>query len=70
MNLRTIVPERVSNQAKLFLTAAVLNGVGNGIFGVVMQLYFAGLGIGSSTLGSILLMNSFGAAILTVPVGI
>jgi MFS family permease len=54
----------------LFLTAAVLNGVGNGIFGVVMQLYFAGLGIGSSTLGSILLMNSFGAAILTVPVGI
>jgi MFS family permease len=70
LNLKPIAPEHISKHAKLFLTAAVLNGIGNGIFGVVMQLYFAGRGIGSSTLGSILLMNALGAAILTIPVGI
>jgi MFS family permease len=70
LNLRSIAPERIPAPAKLFLVGVVFNGIGNGIFNVVMQLYFASIGISSATLGSILMMNALSAAILTIPMGI
>ena len=70
MNLRSIAPDDVPAPAKLFLVGVVFNGVGNGIFNVVMQLYFASIGISSATLGSILMMNALSAAILTIPMGV
>ncbi|UCH57464.1 MAG: MFS transporter [Candidatus Bathyarchaeota archaeon] len=69
MDLRSIAPKNISTPARLFLTGTIFNGIGNGIFGVVLQLYFASMGIGSLTLGSILMMNALSAAILTVPMG-
>ena len=70
MNLRSIAPERIPTPAKLFLVGIVLNGIGNGITNVVLQLYFASIGISSATLGSIIMMNALSAAILTIPMGI
>jgi MFS family permease len=70
LNLRSIAPERIPAPAKLFLVGVVFNGIGNGIFNVVLQLYFASIGISSATLGSILMMNALSAAILTIPMGI
>ncbi len=69
MILRSIAPEKISTPAKLFLVGVVFNGIGNGIFNVVMQLYFASIGISSATLGSIIMMNALSAAILTIPMG-
>ncbi|MDH5199729.1 MAG: MFS transporter, partial [Candidatus Bathyarchaeota archaeon] len=70
MDLRSIAPERVSTTARLFLSGAVLNGIGNGVFNVVGQLYFTSLGFTSSSLGNIFMMNAIGAAILTIPMGV
>jgi MFS family permease len=70
LDLRSIIPDNVSTPAKLFLLAAVLNGIGNGVFNVVGQLYFTSLGFTSSALSSIFMMNAIGAAILTIPMGI
>ena len=70
MNLRSVAPDDVPAPAKLFLVGIVFNGIGNGILNVVMQLYFASIGISSATLGSILMMNALSAAILTIPMGV
>ena len=70
MNLRSIAPEKISAPAKLFLVGVVFNGIGNGITNVVLQLYFASIGISSANLGSIIMMNALSAAILTIPMGI
>jgi MFS family permease len=70
LNLRSIAPEKISAPAKLFLVGVVFNGIGNGITNVVLQLYFASIGISSATLGSIIMMNALSAAILTIPMGI
>lgn len=70
MDLRSIVPDKIPPPARLFLIGTVLNGIGNGIFSVVMQLYFTSLGLMSSSLGSIFMMNAIAAAILTIPMGI
>lgn len=70
MDLTSIVPDRVSNQAKLFLVAAFFNGFGNGIVNVILQLYLTSLGFDSTDLGTIFMMNPLGAALLTIPAGI
>jgi MFS family permease len=70
LNLRSIAPEKISAPARLFLVGVVFNGIGNGITNVVLQLYFASIGISSATLGSIIMMNALSAAILTIPMGI
>ena len=70
MNLRSIVPDEVPAPARLFLCGTVLNGIGNGVFSVVIQLYLISLGLSSSSLGSIFMMNAIGTTILTIPVGI
>ncbi|MDH5201086.1 MAG: hypothetical protein OEW93_09380, partial [Candidatus Bathyarchaeota archaeon] len=64
MDLRSIVPDRISNPAKLFLVATIFNGIGNGIMNVVVQLYLISLGFDSSALGTMFMMNPLGAALL------
>jgi len=67
--LASIMPDMVAGPAKLFLVAAVVNGVGNGIFNVVFQLYLQSMGIGVASIGSIFMMNAIGAFLLTIPAG-
>jgi MFS family permease len=69
-NLNSLIPENIPSSAKLFLTAVIFQGIANGIFNVVLQLYFTSLGFSGSTLGSIFMMNALSAAILTLPMGI
>jgi MFS family permease len=70
LNLRSIVPNKVSLQAKLFLIGMIFNGLGNGVFNVVLQLYLLSLGFNGEAIGSIIMMNSIGAALLTIPAGL
>ncbi|UCD43864.1 MAG: MFS transporter [Candidatus Bathyarchaeota archaeon] len=70
MELKSFVPDRVSTHAKIFLSAAALNGLGNGMINVVFQLYLISLGFDSTAIGAMVMMNPLGAAILTVPAGI
>ncbi|TRO47105.1 MFS transporter, partial [Candidatus Bathyarchaeota archaeon] len=70
LDLSAFVPDRISKPAKYFLAANVLNGLGNGVFGVVIQLYLMTLGFGSMDLGSIFMMNSLGMLLLTLPAGV
>ena len=70
LQLNSIVPERMSTPAKLFLWANVLNGLGNGIFNVVLQLYLLQLGFTASDLGTIFMMSSIAMFVFTIPAGI
>jgi MFS family permease len=70
LNLKPIIPEMISTPAKLFLFGGILNGIGNGIFNVVIQFYFTSIGYSSSVIGSIFIMNAISAAVLTLPMGI
>ena len=70
MDLSAYVPERIPHSARYFLVASALNGLGNGVFGVVIQLYLMTLSFGSKDLGSIFMMNSVGMLLLTLPAGI
>jgi MFS family permease len=70
VDFRSIVPDELPTPARLFLWGAVFNGLGNGIFNVILQLYLTSLGFTSSNLGSVFMMNAIGAAILTVPMGV
>jgi MFS family permease len=70
MDLNSFVPERISTQAKFFLLAISLNGIGNGMINVVFMLYLISLGFESAALGTMVMMNPLGAAILTIPAGI
>jgi MFS family permease len=70
LNLRSIVPNKVSLPAKLFLMGMIFNGLGNGVVNVVLQLYLLSLGFNGEAIGSIIMMNSIGAALLTIPAGL
>lgn len=70
MGLNSFVPDRIPTPAKLFLVASALNGIGNGMFNVVGQLYLISLGFESAALGTMFMMNPLGAAILTIPAGV
>ena len=41
MNLRSYIPDRLSYSAKLFLMVSIINGVANGVFGVIIQIYIS-----------------------------
>jgi len=70
MDLRSIVPDRVSTPAKLFIVAMIFNGIWNGVINVFLQLYLVSLGFESVALGTMFMMNPIGAALLTIPMGI
>lgn len=69
MSLRSLIPKNISSSAKLFLTGVIFQGIANGIYNVVLQLYLTSLGFSGSTLGSIFMMNAISAFILTIPMG-
>jgi MFS family permease len=70
LNLSSFAPERLSTPSKLFLVGAIFNGIGNGVFNVVVQLYLSSIGFGGASLGSIFMMNALSAVILTIPMGV
>lgn len=70
MRLRLLIPENIPSSAKLFLTGVIFQGIANGIFNVILQLYLTSLGFSGSTLGSISMMSALSSTILTIPIGI
>jgi MFS family permease len=64
------MPSRLDRNAKMFLSGAVANGVSNGVFNAVMQLYLVSFGFGGQGLGTIFMMNALTATILMIPCGI
>lgn len=65
-----VMPSRLDRNAKMFLSGAVANGVSNGVFNAVMQLYLVSFGFGGQGLGTIFMMNALTATILMIPCGI
>jgi len=70
VDLRSYIPDRLSTPAKLFLLVSVLNGVANGVFGVIIQLYFLTLGFQSSDIGTLSMVNSLAMMFLCIPAGV
>lgn len=64
------MPSRLDRNAKMFLSGAAVNGVSNGVFNAVMQLYLASFGFGGQGLGVIFMMNALTATVLMIPCGI
>jgi len=65
-----VMPSRLNRNAKMFLSGAVVNGVSNGVFNAVMQLYLASFGFDGQGLGTIIMMNALTSTILMIPCGI
>jgi len=65
-----MMPSRLNGNAKMFLSGAVANGVSNGVFNAVMQLYLASFGFGGQSLGTIFMMNALTATVLMIPCGV
>ena len=65
-----VMPSRLDRNAKMFLSGAVVNGVSNGVFNAVMQLYLASFGFDGQGLGTIIMMNALTSTILMIPCGI
>ena len=70
VDLSSYVPREVPRNAKLFLLGSSINGFTNGVFNVLIQLYYTSLGFEGSRLGDIFMMNPLGAALLTIPAGV
>jgi len=68
--LSSVMPSRLDRNARMFLSGAVANGVSNGVFNAVMQLYLASFGFGGQSLGAIFMMNALTATVLMIPCGI
>lgn len=66
----SVVPESLSPDSKIFLLGGVANGVSNGIFSSIMQLYLVALGFNAQSLGSIFMYNSLACTLLSIPCGI
>ncbi len=66
----SVVPASLSPNAKIFLLGGLANGVSNGIFSSIMQLYLVTLGFSAQSLGSIFMYNSLSCTILSIPCGI
>jgi len=65
-----MMPSRLDGNAKMFLSGAVANGVSNGVFNAVMQLYLASFGFDGQGLGTIFMMNALTATVLMIPCGV
>ena len=68
--IESVVPSKLNTGAKLFLTGAVVNGVSNGIFNSIMQLYLITQGFSAVDLGKVFMFNPLLCAILSIPCGI
>jgi len=69
-SFKSIVPDKVTTPAKFFLVGSFINGFANGIMNVVTQLWLMTLGFNSLELSSIIIMNTVGAFLFTLPAGI
>ncbi len=68
--VESVVPESLGTDGKIFLLGSVANGLSNGIFSSVLQLYLVSMGFTAQSLGSIFLYNSLACTLLSLPCGI
>ncbi|MCW4014666.1 MAG: MFS transporter [Candidatus Bathyarchaeota archaeon] len=66
----SVIPSELNTGAKLFLTGAIVNGISNGAYNSILQLYLIALGFTAGDLGTIFLFNPLTCAILAIPCGI
>lgn len=66
----SVIPSQLSTNAKLFLTGAVVNGVSNGVFNSVLQLYLISMGFSVGAMGRVFMFNPLTCAVLAIPCGI
>lgn len=70
MNIYSVIPDRITIPAKLFLSGTIFSGLADGILSVVLQLYIKSLGYESTAIGSIFTMTFISAMIMTIPMGV
>lgn len=68
--MESVIPSELNTGAKLFLTGAVVNGVSNGVFNAVLQLYLISLGFTAGDMGKMFMFNPLTCAVLAIPCGI
>ena len=68
--IESIIPSEMSQGARMFLTGAVINGLSNGIFNSIIQLYLISLGYKAVELGKIGMFNPLACTLLSIPCGI
>jgi MFS family permease len=68
--IESVVPSELNTSARLFLTGALVNGVSNGVFNAIMQLYLISMGFNAVELGQMYLFNPLFCALLSIPCGI
>ena len=68
--MESVVPDIVTNDAKIFLTGALVNGFSNGVINAVLQLYLVTLGFNGQQLGAIFMVNALSCSLLSIPGGI
>lgn len=66
----SVVPSSLNQDGKIFLVGAVANGISNGVFNAILQLYLIALGFNAVSLGSIFMYNSLACTVLSIPCGI
>ena len=70
MNLRRARIDGYSVFAKWFLFGVFSNGLGNGIFSVMWQLYLTSIELDIFSISKLYFMNALGTTLLTIPLGI
>ncbi len=68
--VESVVPASLGADGKIFLLGSIANGLSNGIFSSIMQLYLVALGFTAQSLGSIFMFNSLACTLLSLPCGI
>ncbi len=68
--IESVVPSELNSCAKLFLTGALVNGVSNGVFNSIMQLYLISMGFSAVELGTLFIFNPLFCVLLSIPCGI
>ena len=68
--MESVIPSELNTGARLFLTGAVVNGISNGVFNSVLQLYLISLGFTAGGMGKIFMFNPLTCAVLAIPCGI
>ena len=68
--MESVIPSELNTGAKYFLSGALVNGVSNGVFNAIMQLYLISMGFDAVALGKMYLFNPLLSALLAIPCGI
>jgi len=70
INLRSIIPNRFTNPAKIFLIGDIIDSFADSTQNVVTQFWLMSLGFNGIDISSMIIMNTVGMFLATLPAGI